>query len=183
MNAMHAKPEHRRPEHAGHAGHGQVGPHAAHEQNQARNPSLDRITLAATLHCLAGCSIGEIAGMVIGTALGLANGQTILLSFVLAFVSGYAMTMLPLLRSGMPAGVAARTALAADTASIAVMEIVDNLVMWTIPGAMNAGLGSWLFWGSMAIALAAGGAAAYPINRWLIARGRGHAHAHAFHAH
>ena len=159
------------PTHAGHAAH--RGHHAA--------PSLDRIALLATLHCLAGCAVGEVAGMVIGTALGFSNGETIALAVVLAFISGYAFTMLPLLRAGYGLRVASRLALLADTASIAVMEVVDNLVMLAIPGAMDAPLGSVLFWGSLALALAIAGVAAFPLNRWLIARGRGHAVVHAHH--
>jgi hypothetical protein len=143
--------------------------------------SLDRTALMATLHCLAGCAIGEVLGMVIGTALGWSNLQTIVLAIALAFVSGYLFTMIPLLRAGLAFGAATRIALAADTASITIMEIVDNLVMLAIPGAMNAGLDSALFWGSLAFALAVAGVAAYPVNRWLIARGRGHALAHAHH--
>jgi hypothetical protein len=143
--------------------------------------SLDRTALLATLHCLTGCAIGEVAGMVIGTALGWSNGATIALAIALAFVAGYALTMLPLLRSGLPPRTAARLALAADTASITVMEIVDNLVMLVIPGAMDAPLGSLLFWGSLAFSLAVAGIAAFPLNRWLIARGRGHAVVHAHH--
>ena len=159
--------------------------HAHHAQHavpaDAGAPSLNRITLSATLHCLAGCAIGEVAGMVIGTALGWGNLETILLAIALAFLSGYALTMLPLMRSGYGVKAATRLALAADTASIAVMEIVDNLLMWVIPGAMDAPLDSALFWGSLAVALAVAGVAAFPLNRWLIARGRGHALAHGAH--
>jgi hypothetical protein len=142
---------------------------------------LDRIAFSATLHCLTGCAIGEVLGMVIGTYLGWGNLETILLALALAFLSGYALTMLPLLRSGYTVKSAARLALAADTASITVMEIVDNLLMWVIPGAMDAPLDSALFWGSLATALLVAGAAAFPLNRWLIARGRGHALAHGHH--
>jgi len=161
------------------AGGGHGEPHGS--RAMAAPPSLNRVAFAATLHCLTGCSIGEIAGMVIGSALGWGNLETIALAFVLAFVSGYALTVVPLLRAGMPGATAARVALAADTASITVMEIVDNLAMWLIPGAMDAGIDSALFWVSMGLSLAAGGLAAYPINRWLIARGQGHALAHDHH--
>lgn len=162
-----------------HAHHSQ---HAHHlTQAAAGAQSLDRIAFSATLHCLTGCAIGEVAGMVIGTYLGWGNLETILLALALAFLSGYALTMLPLLRSGYTVKSAARLALAADTASIAVMEIVDNLLMWIIPGAMDAPLDSGLFWGSLVIALLLAGAAAFPLNRWLIARGRGHALAHGHH--
>ena len=143
--------------------------------------SPDRTALMATLHCLAGCAIGEVLGMAIGTALGWGNLATIVLATALAFVSGYLFTMVPLVRAGIAARAAARIALAADTASIVIMEIVDNLVMLVIPGAMAATLDAPLFWGSLAISLAIAGVAAYPVNRWLIARGRGHALAHAHH--
>jgi hypothetical protein len=154
--------------------------HHAHHLHEA-GASLNRTALMATLHCLAGCAIGEILGMVIGTALGWGNLETIALAIGLAFVSGYLFTMIPLLRAGFAFGAATRVALAADTASITIMEIVDNLVMLAIPGAMDAGLDTALFWGSLAFALAVAGLAAYPVNRWLIARGRGHALAHAHH--
>jgi hypothetical protein len=148
------------------------------------NPvSLDRIAFLATLHCLSGCAIGEVLGLVIGTALGLGNAATIALAVALAFTFGYALTMLPLLRHGMAPRQALKLALAADTASIAVMEIVDNLIMLVIPGAMDAGLDTLLFWGSLAFALLLAGIAAFPLNRWLIARGRGHAAVHGAHGH
>jgi hypothetical protein len=147
----------------------------------ARRDDIGRVALAATLHCLAGCAIGEIAGMVIGTALGWGNGATIALALVLAFVSGYALTAIPLLRAGFGVKTAARLALAADTASITIMEIVDNLIMLAIPGAMDAPLDAPLFWGALFVSLAVAGVAAYPVNAWLIARGRGHAVAHAHH--
>ncbi len=160
-----------------------------HHQTHARGrslhhsevASLDRIAFLATIHCLTGCAIGEVAGMVIGTALGWSNLETIFLAVALAFLSGYALTMLPLLRNGYRFRSAARLALAADTASITVMEIVDNLLMLAIPGAMDAPLNSVLFWSALALSLAVAGVAAYPINRWLIARGRGHALAHGHH--
>jgi len=157
--------------------------HAAKTGEAPAQPSLNRVAFAATLHCLTGCAIGEIVGLMVGSALGWGNLETIALAFALAFVTGYSFTIVPLLRAGLPVAAAARIALAADTASIAVMEIVDNLAMLVIPGAMDAGLGSVLFWGSMAFALVAGGVAAYPVNRWLIARGAGHALAHRHHGH
>lgn len=140
--------------------------------------SLDRMALMATLHCLAGCAIGEIAGMVIGTALGWSNGATIGLAVVLAFLSGFALTALPLLRSGYAPIAAVRIAVAADAVSIAVMEIVDNAVMMVIPGAMDASLETPLFWGSLAGSLAIAAVVVFPVNRRLIARGRGHALTH-----
>jgi hypothetical protein len=140
--------------------------------------SLDRMALMATLHCLAGCAIGEVAGMIIGTALGWSNGATIGLAVALAFLSGFALTALPLLRSGYAPKAAIRIAVAADAVSIAVMEIVDNAVMMVIPGAMDAALATTLFWGSLAGSLAIAAVVVFPLNRWLIARGRGHALAH-----
>jgi hypothetical protein len=135
------------------------------------------------LHCLTGCSIGEVLGMVIGSALGWGNFATIVLAIVLAFFFGYGLTMLPLLRSGMALGAVLPLAFASDTLSITVMEIVDNLIIVVIPGAMEAGLGSILFWGSLAAALAIAFVAAYPVNRYLIARGKGHAVVHEHHKH
>src|SRR5687767_11287650 len=144
--------------------------HAHH--NHAHHPqSLNRTAWSATLHCLTGCAIGEVLGMVIGTALGWGALPTIALAVALAFLFGYALTMLPLLKSGLPFAKATRLALAADTASIAVMEVVDNAVMLVIPGAMDSGLSSPLFWGSLAAALAIAAVAAFPVNRWLIAKG------------
>ena len=143
----------------------------------------NRVALSATVHCLTGCAIGEVLGMVVGTALAWSNGATIALSIVLAFMFGYALTMVPLLRAGLTLGAAAGLAFAADTISIAIMEIIDNLIMVGIPGAMDAGLGSALFWGSLAGSLVVAGAAAFPVNRWLIDRGRGHAVVHRHHGH
>ena len=145
--------------------------------------NLNRLAWSATLHCLTGCAIGEIAGMVIGTALGWGNAATIALAVVLAFAFGYALTMRPLLETKMPLRRVAALALASDTASITVMEIVDNAIMLAIPGAMEAPLDSLVFWVSLAVALAVAGIAAFPVNRWLIARGRGHAVVHAHHGH
>lgn len=176
-------------DHASHAGHhhdharhaaGAATPHAS---RPAASGDLTWIAFTATLHCLTGCAIGEVLGMVIGTALGLSNGATIGLAVALAFVFGYLLTTVPLLRAGLPRKAALKLALAADTASIALMEIVDNAIMWAIPGAMDAGLDTLLFWGSLAFALVVAGLAAWPLNRWLIARGQGHALMHAHHAH
>ena len=147
------------------------------------NSSLNRTAFSATLHCLTGCAIGEVLGIVIGTALGWSNVATIVLAIVLAFFFGYGLTMLPLLRSGMALGAVLLLALASDTLSITVMEIVDNLIIVVIPGAMDAGLGSLLFWGSLAFALAVAFVAAFPVNRYLISRGRGHAVVHKHHGH
>ena len=153
---------------------------AHHSHPHQAGASLNRTAWSATLHCLTGCAIGEVLGMVIGTALGWGNGATIALAVVLAFFFGYLLTLRPLLRS-MSFASAAKLALAADTASITIMEIVDNAIMLAIPGAMDAGLGSLLFWGSLAFALAVAAVAAFPVNRWLIARGKGHAVVHAHH--
>jgi hypothetical protein len=153
----------------------------AHHASAPPSPSLNRVAFSATVHCLSGCAIGEVLGMVIGAALGWGAGATIALAVALAFLFGYALTMLPLLRSGMAFGTAVGLALASDTASITIMEIVDNVMMLAIPGAMDAPLSSPLFWGSLAFALALAGAFAFPLNRWLIARGRGHALVHAHH--
>ena len=143
--------------------------------------SLNKLAFSATGHCLTGCAIGEVLGMVIGTALGWGNAATIALAVALAFFFGYALTMLPLVRSGLALSAVLPLALAADTLSITVMEIVDNAVMLIIPGAMEAGLTSPLFWGSLAFALAVAFAVAFPVNRYLIARGRGHAVVHQYH--
>jgi len=151
--------------------------------DRAPSDGLNRLALSATLHCMTGCGIGEVLGMVAGTALGFGQVATIALSVVLAFFFGYLLTMLPLLRSGLPLGQVLRLALAADSVSITVMEIVDNLVMLVIPGAMSAGLGAPLFWVSLALSLVLAAIAAFPVNRWLISRGRGHAAVHAHHGH
>ena len=143
--------------------------------------SLNGLAFTATLHCLTGCAIGEVLGVAIGTALGWRNFPTIVLAIVLAFFFGYSFTAVPLLRAGLSLGAAAGIALAADTISIAVMEIVDNAVLLVVPGAMEAGLADPLFWASLAFAFAVAFVAAYPVNRWLIARGRGHSVVHARH--
>lgn len=145
--------------------------------------SLTRTALSATLHCLTGCAIGEVLGMIIGTALGWSNLATIVLAVILAFFFGYSLTMLPLLHSGIALATVLPLAFASDTLSITVMEIVDNLVMLFVPGAMEAGLDSPLFWGSLAFALAVAFVAAFPVNRYLIARGKGHAVIHQYHGH
>jgi hypothetical protein len=143
--------------------------------------SLNRLAASATTHCLTGCAIGEVLGVMIGTALGWGNFETIVLAIVLAFFFGYAFTSWPLLRSGLALAAVVPIALAADTLSITVMEIVDNAILLVIPGAMEAGLGDILFWASLAFALPVAWVAAFPVNRYLIARGRGHAVVHAHH--
>ena len=150
-----------------------------HSQHHA--PSLNRLALSATLHCLTGCGIGEVLGLVIGTTLGWGTVATIALAVVLAFFFGYLMTLVPLLRAGMSMGRAMRVALAADSVSITVMEIIDNAVILAVPGAMAAGLASWLFWVSLAFALIVAAFVVFPVNRWMIARGKGHAVVHGHH--
>ena len=156
-----------------------------HKSDHDHGPavSLNSLAFSATLHCLTGCAIGEVLGMVIGTAWNFSNATTIVLSVVLAFCFGYAFTILPLLRAGVAAGAAAGLAFASDTASITVMEIIDNLIILVIPGAMDAGLDTVLFWGSLAFSLIVAGLAAYPVNRFLIARGQGHAVVHQYRGH
>jgi hypothetical protein len=144
---------------------------------------LNRVAFSATVHCLTGCAIGEVLGMVIGTALGFSDLGTIALAVVLAFFFGYTLTSLPLLRSGMALGAVVPIALASDTISIAIMEVVDNAILLLIPGAMDLGLGDPGFWGALAVALLIAGAVAFPANRWLIGRGKGHAVVHRHHAH
>jgi hypothetical protein len=140
--------------------------------------SLNGLAFSATVHCLTGCAIGEILGLAIGTALGFSNLATIVLAVALAFFFGYGLTSLPLLRSGMALGAVIPIAFASDTLSIATMELVDNLIIVAVPGAMDAGLASVLFWGSLSFSLVVAGAVAVPVNRYLIARGRGHAVVH-----
>ena len=144
--------------------------------------SLNRLAARATTHCLIGCGIGEVLGVVIGTALGWSNLATILLAIGLAFVFGYSLTIWPLVASGMALRAAMGLALVSDTASIAVMaELVDNTLLLFIPGAMSASIDTALFWGSLAISLAIAWVVTFPVNRWLIARGRGHAVIHGAH--
>jgi hypothetical protein len=140
-----------------------------------------KTAVSATLHCLTGCAIGEVLGMVIGTALGWSTLPTLLLAIALAFLFGYSLTMGPVLRAGVALKAAIGVALAADTVSIAVMEIVDNAFLLALPGAMEAGLGDWLFWISLAAALAIAFVATVPVNKWLIGRGKGHAVVHQYH--
>jgi hypothetical protein len=140
-----------------------------------------RMAITATRHCLTGCAIGEITGMVLSTWWGWGNGAAIALSVALAFVFGYALTYLGVRRMGADSTTAFQAALASDTVSILTMEVVDNLFLLLVPGAMDAGLGSALFWTSLAVSLAVAFVAAVPVNRWLIERGKGHAVVHRFH--
>jgi uncharacterized protein DUF4396 len=151
--------------------------HQDHELPMSGRP-LTGMALSATLHCLTGCAIGEVAGMLIGTALGFSNLGTVVLSVALAFVFGYGLTSLPLLRGGIAPSAVVPIALASDTLSIATMELVDNAIIVAVPGALEAGLGELLFWGSLMFSLPVAGAVALPVNRWLLARGRGHAAVH-----
>jgi hypothetical protein len=156
--------------------------HTAHAGREHATAGASWATAAsATLHCLTGCAIGEVLGMVIGTSLGLGDWPTVALAVVLAFVFGYALTMRGVLRAGLPFRRALAVALAADTVSIAVMEVVDNAVMLSVPGAMEAGIGSALFWLSLAGALAIAFVVTLPVNRAMISRGRGHAVVHGMH--
>jgi hypothetical protein len=155
----------------------QTAGHAHHEM-PTEGAALTGVAVSATLHCLTGCAIGEIAGVALGTALGLSNFATILLAIVLAFAFGYSLTSLPLLQAGLALSAVVPIALASDTLSIASMEVIDNVIVLVVPGAMNAGLGSLLFWGSLSFALAVAFVFTVPVNRWLIARGRGHTAIH-----
>ncbi len=152
--------------------------HRHHHAMPTEGTALTAVSISATLHCLTGCAIGEIAGMAIGTAAGFSNPGTVALSVALAFLFGYGLTSVPLLRAGLLLSAVIPIALASDTLSIATMEIVDNAIVLAIPGAMEAGLGSLLFWGSLSFSLVVAGAFAVPVNRWLIARGKGHAVVH-----
>jgi protein-S-isoprenylcysteine O-methyltransferase Ste14 len=162
-------------EHA-HAAH--AHDHHDHGPLPTSGRALDLVAFSATLHCLTGCALGEIAGMVIGTAIGLSNWGTVGLAVALAFLFGYTLTSWPLLRAGFTVAAVIPIALATDTVSIAIMEVVDNAIMLLVPGAMEAGLTNELFWGSLSVALVIAGAAAFPVNRRLIRRGKGHAVLH-----
>src|SRR5215210_2041035 len=152
---------------------------ATHDRTgHAPTQSLNAVALSATLHCLTGCAIGEVLGMIIGTALGWSNWGTIALAVALAFLFGYTLTSLPLLRAGLALSAVIPIALASDTLSIATMEVVDNATILVVPGAMDAHLGDVLFWGSLSFALALAFVLTVPVNRWLIARGKGHTAVH-----
>jgi hypothetical protein len=157
-----------------------VSEHTAHEHGQTESVSWS-MAASATLHCLTGCAIGEILGMVIGSSLGLHNLGTVLLSVALAFVFGYSFTMRPVLRAGVALTAALGVAFAADTVSIAVMEVTDNAVMLAVPGAIDAGVSDVLFWLSLAFSLFVAFVITTPVNRLMIGRGKGHAVVHAYH--
>jgi hypothetical protein len=154
-----------------------------HATPHASGSALSGLALSATVHCLTGCAIGEVLGMILATWWGWGDLASILLAVVLAFFFGYGLTSLPLLRAGMPVRQVAPLAFASDTASIATMEIVDNLFIVIVPGALAAGLADGLFWWSLAVSLLIAGAVAFPLNRWLISRGKGHAVVHEHHGH
>ncbi|MFO1130896.1 MAG: DUF4396 domain-containing protein [Hyphomicrobiales bacterium] len=156
--------------------------HGASAAVQQGNAGVGRLAVQATLHCMTGCAIGEVAGMVIGAALGLGMWQTVGLAVTLAFMTGFGLTMLPLIRSGMGFRSALGIAFAADFVSVSIMEIVDNAVVMAVPGAMMAGLGDPLFWGTLVLGLAVAFIVALPVNIWLIGRGKGHAVVHKLHA-
>jgi hypothetical protein len=174
---------------APHAGHHSTNHHTPdlhddeHQDHhdQPGDRALSRLAVSATLHCLTGCAIGEILGLVLATWWGWSDLPSIVLAIALAFVFGYALTIWPVLRSGLPLKSAITIALAADTLSILTMEIADNAILLAIPGAMDAGLTSPLFWGSLAVALAIAFAVTVPVNRALIGRGKGHAVVHQYH--
>lgn len=147
------------------------------------NASLNKTAASATLHCLTGCAIGEVLGMIISTILGWPAAPSIAISIVLAFLFGYLLSIRPLIRHGLGIKKSLKIALAADTASITVMEITDNGFILLVPGAIHAGLGTLLFWASLALSLVVAFVFAFPLNRYLIARGKGHALAHMHHHH
>jgi hypothetical protein len=152
-----------------------------HDHDETSGPVSWATAATATLHCLTGCAIGEVIGMVIGTTAGLHNAATVVLSIALAFVFGYSLTMRPVLGAGLTLRQAFGVALAADTVSIAVMELMDNAFIVAVPGALNAGLDSTLFWASLAGSLVVAFLVTTPVNRWMISRGKGHAVVHAYH--
>jgi hypothetical protein len=157
--------------------------HSSNAEDAHRDTSLNRLAFQATTHCLTGCAIGEVLGMVIATALGWGNAASIAISVALAFPLGYSFTLGTVLRAGVPLRRAARLAFASDTLSITTMEIADNAFILLVPGAIGAGLGDALFWWSLGVSLLVAFVAAFPVNRWLIARGRGHAVVDELHAH
>ena len=154
-----------------------------HASEAHRQASLNRSAFDATTHCLTGCAIGEVLGMILATWWGWGNFASVVLAIVLAFFFGYALTLGPVLRAGVAPRRALSLAFASDTASITVMEITDNAFILLVPGAIDAGLGQALFWWSLGVSLLVAFVFAFPLNRWLISRGRGHAVIHAYHGH
>ncbi|OEJ96605.1 DUF4396 domain-containing protein [Streptomyces thermolilacinus] len=193
--------DHSAHEHGHHAGHAPHAGHTAHQghDQQGLGQQADQghgheghhhnpggpvgwaMAAKATLHCLTGCAIGEVLGMVIGTALGWGNAPTMALAIVLAFFFGYSLTLWAVVRAGLGLKAAIGVALAADTLSITVMEIVDNGVLLLVPGAMDAHLADGLFWGALAFAFAVAFVVTTPVNKWMIGRGKGHAVVHQYH--
>jgi hypothetical protein len=172
--------------HAGHTGVDEHAEHAGHDHGAAGHAGHDmpgpwRTAASATLHCLTGCAIGETLGMVLATWWGWSTWPAVGLAVALAFVFGYSLTIAPVMRAGVPFRSAIKVALAADTISITVMEIVDNAVMVGVPGAMHAGLGNWIFWAALAFAFAVAFVVTLPVNKWLIGKGKGHAVVHEYH--
>jgi Domain of unknown function (DUF4396) len=158
------------------------GEHTA-EHAVAESPSLNKLSVSATTHCLTGCAIGEVSGMAIATALGWGNLASIATAVVLAYFFGFGLTAMPLIRAGLAAGTIVSTALAADTVSITIMEAIDNLIVALIPDALDAGLDDPLIYGSIAVGFAIAYPFAFLANRYMIARGKGHAVVHAYHGH
>ena len=182
-HAQHGHAQHHGHEEHGHEGHGQQEHgHEGHEHHGHGHAGASwSMAARATLHCLTGCAIGEVLGMVVGTALGWGNLPTMVLAIVLAFFFGYALTLRGVLAAGVDLRSAVRVALAADTLSIAVMELIDNGVIALWPGAMDAHLSEWLFWTALAISLALAFVVTTPVNTWMIGRGKGHAVVHQYH--
>ena len=183
MREHYANQDHNRPANHANVGHEDHNEHGIHNHSSHGGMSVNKMAASATLHCLTGCAIGEVAGLIIGTALGWSAIQTIALAVALAFVFGFALSTLPLRRAGLGFFAALSIVLTADTLSIATMEVVDNAVMAIIRGAMSAGLVSPLFWISMPIALSVAYLAAYPVNRYLLTKGKGHALVMQYHGH
>ncbi|SDQ69935.1 DUF4396 domain-containing protein [Quadrisphaera sp. DSM 44207] len=179
MSGSETHTRHQAVPHADHGAAGRSGHAGHHDGHRTVAPTSWAMAAQATLHCLTGCAIGEVLGMVIGTSLGWSALPTIVLAVALAFTFGYALTLRGVLRAGVGLRAALRIALAADTLSIAVMEVVDNAAVLSVPGAMEAGVTSWVFWVSLAGALALAFVVTLPVNRWMISRGRGHAVVHA----
>ncbi|ALC23694.1 DUF4396 domain-containing protein [Streptomyces pristinaespiralis] len=167
--------------HTEHSEHGHHDHHARHGHAQGPGAASWGMAAKATLHCLTGCAIGEVLGMIIGTALGWGNAPTMVLAIALAFFFGYSLTLWAVLRAGLSLKAAIGVALAADTISITVMEIVDNGVLLLVPGAMDAHLGDFLFWGALAFAFLVAFVVTTPVNKWMIGRGKGHAVVHQYH--
>ncbi|MGW0117463.1 DUF4396 domain-containing protein [Streptomyces sp. NPDC003327] len=167
--------------HQGHHGHEGHHAHHAHHAHQAPGTVSWSMAAKATLHCLTGCAIGEVLGMIIGTALGWGNAPTMVLAIALAFFFGYSLTLWAVVRAGVGLKAAIGVALAADTLSITVMEVVDNGVLLLVPGAMDAHLSDALFWGALAFAFLVAFLVTTPVNKWMIGRGKGHAVVHQYH--